>query len=274
LIETPRTFTSLLAPVEHGKPQTFVFRGNQLLIREGDLALPDADGCQGLGLDPAKALPVGMFGDTYVRTAWVPETTPPLEGFAFKGLRALFGRLDEPALAVAGRAFQIADWARSHQFCGVCGTRMTRADGERAMKCACGHVTYPRIAPAMMVLVRRGDAILLARNVAVPPGGRMSALAGFLEPGESAEEAVHREVKEEVGIEVKDLRYFASQSWPFPGSLMIAFTAEYAGGDIACDPAEIAEARWFGPGDALPELSPPQSISRALIDAHLPKKAI
>jgi NAD+ diphosphatase len=274
LIETPRTFTSLLAPVEHGKPQTFVFRGNQLLIREGDLALPDADGCQGLGLDPAKALPVGMFGDTYVRTAWVPETTPPLEGFAFKGLRALFGRLDEPALAVAGRAFQIADWARSHQFCGVCGTRMTRADGERAMKCACGHVTYPRIAPAMMVLVRRGDAILLARNVAVPPGGRMSALAGFLEPGESAEEAVHREVKEEVGIEVKDLRYFASQSWPFPGSLMIAFTAEYAGGDIACDPAEIAEARWFGPGDALPELSPRQSISRALIDAHLPKKAI
>jgi NAD+ diphosphatase len=272
LIETPRSFTSLLAPVEHDAPQTFVFRGSRLLIREHDLALPDAAGCASLGLDPAKALPVGMLGGTYVRTAWVPESTQALEGFTFMGLRALFGRLDEPALAVAGRAFQIADWARCHQFCGACGARMTRAQGERAMKCCCGHVTYPRIAPAMMVLVKRGDAILLARNVAVPAGGRMSALAGFLEPGESAEEAVHREVREEVGIEVKDLRYFASQSWPFPGSLMIAFTAEYAGGDIVCDPTEIAEARWFGPGDALPELSPRQSISRALIDAHLPSR--
>jgi NAD+ diphosphatase len=148
---------------------------------------------------------------------------------------------------------------------------MSRAPGERAMKCACGHVAYPRIAPAMMVLVKRGPAILLARNVAVPAGGRMSALAGFLEPGESIEEAIHREVREEVGIEVTSLRYFASQSWPYPHSLMIAFTAEYAGGELRCDPAEIAEARWFGPGDALPELSPGQSISRALIDANLPR---
>jgi NAD+ diphosphatase len=174
-------------------------------------------------------------------------------------------------LAVAGRAFQIADWARTHRFCGACGQPMSRAPGERAMKCACGHVAYPRISPAMMVLVKRGRSILLARNVAVPAGGRMSALAGFLEPGESIEEAIHREVREEVGIEVKDPRYFASQSWPYPHSLMIAFTAEYAGGELKCDPAEIAEARWFAPGDALPELSPGQSISRALIDANLPK---
>src|SRR5687767_2433067 len=132
----------------------------------------------------------------------------------------------------------------------------------RAMKCACGHVAYPRISPAMMVLVKRGPAILLARNVAVPAGGRMSALAGFLEPGESIEDAIHREVREEVGLEVKDTRYFASQSWPYPHSLMIAFTAEYAGGELRLDPAEIAEARWFGPGDKLPELSPGQSISR------------
>ena len=173
-------------------------------------------------------------------------------------------------LAVAGRAFQVAHWARTHRFCGVCGAPMTRAAGERAMKCACGHTAYPRISPAMMVLVRRGDHILLARKVAVRAGGRMSALAGFLEPGESIEEAIHREVLEEVGLRVKDLRYFASQSWPFPHALMIAFTAEYAGGELACDPTEIAEARWFGPGDTLPELSPPQSISRALIDANLP----
>jgi len=121
----------------------------------------------------------------------------------------------------------------------------------------------------MMVLVKRGRAILLARNAAAPPG-RMSALAGFLEAGESIEEAIHREVAEEVGLQVKDLRYFGSQSWPYPHSLMIAFTAEYAGGDIVLHDQEIAEARWFGPGDALPQLSPQQSISRALIDANLP----
>jgi NAD+ diphosphatase len=148
---------------------------------------------------------------------------------------------------------------------------MHKAEGERAMRCECGHTNYPRIAPAMMVLVKRGPAILLARNAAVAPGGRMSALAGFLDPGESVEDAVHREVMEEVGLRVRDLRYFGSQSWPFPGSLMIAFTAEYAGGEIRCDPAEIAEARFFGPGDKLPELPPAQSISRALIDANLPR---
>jgi len=121
------------------------------------------------------------------------------------------------------------------------------------------------------VLVKRGASILLARNIAVPAGGRMSALAGFVEAGESIEDAIHREGREEGGLEVTDLRYFASQSWPFPHSLMIAFTAEYAGGEISCDPAEIAEARWFAPGDKLPELSPKQSISRALIDANLPR---
>jgi NAD+ diphosphatase len=271
LIETPRTFTSLLAPLEHDRPRTFAFRGTQLLIREHDLELPDAAAIDTLGIDPGRILPVGKFDDTYIRTTWLPDDAKPLEGFAFKGLRSLFGQMEEPMLAIAGRAFQIADWARSHQFCGVCGKRMTRVENERAMKCECGHVAYPRIAPAMMVLVKRGDSILLARNVLVPPGGRMSALAGFLEPGESVEEAIHREVREEVGLEVKDLRYFASQSWPFPGSLMVAFTAEYAGGEIVCDPAEIAEARWFGPGDPLPELSPRQSISRALIDANLPR---
>jgi NAD+ diphosphatase len=270
LIATPQDFAPSLAPLAHERPHTFAFRGSQLLLRESDLALPEARVLDGL-VDPARVLPVGTLGDAYFRTTWVPEKAPALEGFAYMGLRSLFGRMEETLLAIAGRAFQIADWARTHQFCGVCGAPTARVEGERAMRCACGHVFYPRIAPAMMVLVKRGDAILLARNVLVPPGGRMSALAGFLEPGESVEDAVHREVREEVGLEVKDLRYFASQSWPFPGSLMIAFTAEYAGGEIRCDINEIAEARWFGPGDALPELSPRQSISRALIDANLPR---
>ncbi len=271
LIVTPSTFSSLLAPIAHDSPRTYVFRASEMLLRESDLALPDPAVVKGLDIAPGNVFPVGVHGGEYCATAWVARDVKPPAGFFFKGLRSLFGRLDEETLAIAGRAFQIADWARNHRFCGACGELMAKTQGERAMKCACGHTAYPRIAPAMMVLVKKGDAILLARNVAVPAGGRMSALAGFLEPGESAEEAVHREVHEEVGLFVKDLHYFGSQSWPFPGSLMIAFTAEYSSGDIRVDADEIAEARWFGPGDALPELSPPQSISRALIEANLPR---
>jgi NAD+ diphosphatase len=140
--------------------------------------------------------------------------------------------------------------------------------GERAKECtACGHVAYPRISPAMMVLVTRGFDLLLARANRFP-GAMYSALAGFVEAGESIEDCIHREVLEEVGIEVRDLSYFTSQAWPFPHSLMIAYTAEYAGGDMhPCD-AEIADAQWFSI-DALPQLPSPISVSRKLIDATI-----
>lgn len=271
MIVTPDKFTPLIDAAEHPLPMSFVFRGGEMLLRESDLGLPDDEALAAVAPAQSAYSPVGLWAGRYCRAAWVPKGTVAPPGHMFKGLRSLFARLDEPMLAVAGRAFQVADWARSNRFCGSCGMSTTRSPGERAMKCECGHLAYPRISPAMMVLVKRGPAILLARNVAVPAGGRMSALAGFVEPGESIEECIHREVREEVGVEVKDLRYFSSQSWPYPNSLMIAFTAEYAGGDIVCEPNEIAEARWFGPGDTLPELSPGQSISRALIDANLPR---
>ena len=270
LLVTPSSFESIFAPIAHDAPRTFAFRGNELLVRE-DFTLPDPAVVKSLALPALNVFPLGIFEKEYCCAAWVPKETQAPPGHLFKGLRAMFGQLDESLLAVAGRAFQVADWARNHRFCGACGRPMTPVAGERAMRCECGHVAYPRIAPAMMVLVKNGDAILLARNAAVPAGGRMSALAGFLEPGESVEEAIHREVFEEVGLQVKDLKYFASQSWPFPGSLMVAFTAEYASGEIRVDENEIAEARWFGPGDRLPELPPTQSISRALIEANRPK---
>lgn len=270
MIATPPSFESLLVPVEHPSPHSFVFRGHELLVRDDGGALADAAALAALAIEPSRFQPVGLWNGVFCRATWLPKHASAPAGHAFRGLRSLFGRLDEGAVAVAGRAFQIAEWARTHRFCGACGDAMTQARGERVMKCPCGHVAYPRISPAMMTLVRRGDAILLARNVAAP-AGRMSALAGFIEPGESVEDAVHREVREEVGLDVKDLRYFASQSWPFPHSLMIAFTAEYAGGELRLDTCEIAEARWFGPGDALPDLPPAYSISRALIDAHRPK---
>ncbi|HEX4944036.1 MAG TPA: NAD(+) diphosphatase [Usitatibacteraceae bacterium] len=270
MIVTPADFTPLIAPAEHPSPMTFLFRGDEFLARNGDLALPDAADCAALGLAPGDMHPIGMLGTTYCRAAWLATETAAPEGFAFTGLRALFGNVDDSIVAVAGRARQIVEWARTHRFCGACGSPAALVAGERAMKCtACGHSAYPRISPAMMVLVKRGPEILLARHRRGP--GRYTALAGFLEPGESVEDAVHREVREEVGLEVKDLRYFASQSWPFPHSLMIAFTAEYAGGDVRTEVAEIAEARWFGPGDELPEISIRQSVARALIDANLPR---
>ena len=271
MIATPPSFVPLThPPAEATARRIFAFRGNELLLADPALAIPASAIREPLGIDEARVLPVGLYDGDYCETAWVAKDAQAPPGYEFRALRSLFGRMDEALLAVAGRAFQIADWARTHRYCGACGRPMHRAPGERAMKCECGHVAYPRISPAMMVLVKRGDAILLARNAAAPPG-RFSALAGFLEPGESVEDAIHREVREEVGIEVQGLRYFASQSWPFPGSLMLAFTAEYAGGELAPDRTEIVEARWFGPGDALPELSPRQSISRALIDANLPR---
>jgi NAD+ diphosphatase len=271
LIVTPPSFTPVLARASGAGVRTFVFRHYDLLVRASDAALPDEATSGALGHEPSAEIPVGLWGDDYCRAIWLPRSATPPEGYEFKGLRTLWTRVPDDFLAVAGRALQLAEWARTHRFCGSCGEPMSLAPGERAMKCACGHTAYPRVSPAMMVLVKKGPAILLARNVAVPAGGRMSALAGFVEPGESIEDAIHREVREEVGVEVKDMAYFGSQSWPFPHSLMIAFTAEYAGGEVRCDPAEIAEARWFGPGDRLPELSPRQSISRALIDANLPR---
>ncbi len=190
----------------------------------------------------------------------------PSDPWRFTGLRPLFFAIPEPLLALAGRAFQIVEWDRTHRFCGQCATPMQDRPGERARECpACGHTAYPRVSPAMMVLVTRGPDMLLARASRFP-SGMFSALAGFVEPGETIEDCIHREVREEVGIEVQDPVYFGSQSWSFPHSLMIAFTAEYAGGTLRPDETEIAEARWFAP-DALPAMPPSLSIARKLIDA-------
>jgi NAD+ diphosphatase len=270
MLSTPESFVPLLAPPSHSATHQFVFRGFELLVRSDDQSLARADAFAPLTLDETQHLPVGLLGDRYCTTAWVPRDAPAPDGHSFSGLRRLFGVMDEALLGVAVRAMQIAEWARTHRHCGACGSATVRVAGERCVRCpACGHSAYPRISPAMMVLVRRGDSILLARHTA-SPAPRFTALAGFLEVGESIEEAIHREVFEEVGLRVRDPRYFASQSWPFPHSLMIAFTAEYAGGELRLDEAEIAEARWVGPNDPMPEIPPPVSIAHALISAHLP----
>ena len=187
-------------------------------------------------------------------------------GFHLAGLRALFFRVPEALVAIGARAFQVVEWDRTHRYCGRCGTPTHDKKGERAKECpACGYVAYPRVSPAMMALVTRGRELLLARSHRFPHG-MYSALAGFVEPGETIEDCVRREVKEEVGVEVGTLTYFASQSWAFPHSLMIAYTAEYAGGELVPDGEEIADVRWFA-ADALPSMPPSLSIARRLIDA-------
>ena len=269
MLQTPALFTPLISAAEHANPTTLIFRGDELLLRESDLS--PAYGAVSIAMDirPAQIHPVGMMGDRYFQTAWVERGAAPATGYSFKKLRSLFGVIDDHLIGIAARACQIAEWARSHRYCGACATATELVTGERCLKCpACGMVAYPRISPAMMVLIRKGDAILLARHTASPTN-RFSALAGFLEAGESIEEAVHREVFEEVGLKIHNLRYFGSQSWPFPHSLMIAYTADYLSGEINVDANEIAEARWYGPADALPEYAATISIAGALINSHL-----
>ena len=204
----------------------------------------------------------------------VTEDTTPPEGMVFLGLRRLFTRLDDTLLSLAGRAVQIIDWDRTHQFCGRCGVPVKQIAHERAKKCPqCGLTTYPRISPAIIVSIERpspdnnGTQLLLAHN-SRHPVGFYSVLAGFVEPGESLEDCVRREIMEEVRLEIKNLHYFGSQSWPFPNSLMVAFTCEYASGKILLEEDELDDANWFS-ADNLPLVPPPASIARQLIDAFV-----
>jgi len=244
----------------------FVWRDDRILARTAEPpTLPTLADVVRLGIEGVRHY-LGCYRGTDCIAIHVAGDSPDIDGWQWRGLRSLFLQLPDAELALAGRAFQISEWERSHRFCGRCGTAMRDKTGERAKECpACGYVAYPRISPAMMVLVTRGADLLLARANRFP-AGTYSALAGFVEAGESIEDCIHREVREEVGIEVRELRYFTSQAWPFPHSLMIAYNAEYAGGDMHPSDDEIADAQWFSI-DALPQLPSPISVSRKLIDA-------
>ena len=215
---------------------------------------------------------LGMCGEEACWAIDVPQGEDPSYGSALD-LYSYFGRSSELDWVIAWRAVQLTEWGRTHKFCGRCGTPTELSGGDRSMKCpACGLLAYPRLAPAMITLVTKGpkgpdQQALLARGVAFR-APMYSCLAGFVEPGESLEQSVIREVREEVGIEVANPRYWGSQPWPFPHSLMIGFTAEWASGDIVCDPSEILDAQWYRK-DALPSIPPRISIARKLIDNWL-----
>ena len=185
----------------------------------------------------------------------------------FVDLRMLWGSVDEATWMVAGRAVQLVEWQRTHRFCGRCGAATVDAPGERATKCPdCGLLAYPRLAPAVIMLVERDDGrALLARNANFP-AGMFSCLAGFVEPGETLEHAVRREVMEEVGLAVGDVEFRGSQPWPFPHQVMIGFGAQYLSGEIEIDGQEIVEAQWFTPDDTPNFPTGGMSIAGRLID--------
>lgn len=164
------------------------------------------------------------------------------------------------------RAWQYAQFLRTHQFCGQCGSSTRQVKWEMARHCdTCQHRSYPRVSPCIIVAIHDGTNILLAKGSRHTKTNMYSTLAGFVESGESLEQAVHREVAEEVGVKLKNIQYFGSQPWPFPHSLMMGFIAEYAGGDIVVDGHEILDAQWYRP-DALPHIPDHISIARDLID--------
>lgn len=211
---------------------------------------------------------LGRAGQTECFAAALRDDAVLTDGRTLVPARTLFGAVSDALFAAVGRAIAVAEWDRSHRFCGRCARATELVPGERARRCPnCRTPFYPRLSPAVIVLVEREGEVLLARGANFPRPW-FSTLAGFVEPGESLEETVVREVREEVGVALRDLRYFGSQPWPFGRSLMIGFNARYAGGDVTPDPTEIAEARWFRP-DALPELPPRISIARRLIDDWL-----
>jgi NAD+ diphosphatase len=274
MLHTPDTFSPIIHSQQHDEALTFIVHRGELLLRNSVLGLPDAAAVAALALAPERIHALGTLEGRYYQMAWLDQAVPTdaLGGdYGWHGLRSLFGVVDDGFLGLAGRAMQLAEWARTHRYCGVCATAMQQLAGERCYKCPnCGHSAYPRISPAMMVLIRKGDSVLLALHTN-SPYKRYTALAGFVEAGESIEEAIHREVREEVGLRVHNLQYFGSQSWPFPHSLMVAYTADYLDGEIRIEPSEIAEARWFGPDDEWPELPIKVSIASRLVDAHRPK---
>ncbi len=208
---------------------------------------------------------IGHVGDIPCFAAEVPLDFEAPAGMEFMNLRPLHAQVGEMFWAVAGRAVQIIDWARNHRYCGKCGTLNTFARMDRSLRCPnCDLSHYPRLSPAVIVLVQRGDEVLLGRSNRFP-NAFYSVLAGFVEPGESLEETVSREIYEETGIRVQEITYFGSQPWPFPNSLMIGFTAQYAGGDIRLLDDEILDAGWFTV-DTLPNIPGSISIARKLID--------
>jgi NAD+ diphosphatase len=263
-----------ITPKPESKDAFYFLTYNQhiIVVSNGSKTeIPDHKAFQALALNDEALLYFGKMDNKYCYTMHLPEEIDLPENYSMERLRGLYDVLEDSVFWVAGRASHIANWDFTHQYCGRCGNKMILKKSERAKICSsCNSTTYPRISPAIIVAVTKGDQILLGRG-ANWAKNTFSVLAGFVDIGESLEDCVKREVKEEVNIDIKNIRYFGSQPWAFPDTLMVGFTAEYAGGEIDVDENEIAEAHWFS-RDKLPGLSQKPSISRELIDWYINQK--
>lgn len=253
----------------------FIFRGREILLKLNNNpgVIPKLVNFGELGLSGIREQYLGALEGTHCYSVELPGDAQVPDCMKFVDLRQAYSEMSEKCFALVNKAVQIMEWDRTNQFCSRCGTKTLRKPEERGKECPeCGELFYPRISPAVIVLIRKGKEILLARSPNFP-SDMYSLIAGFVEPGESAEAAVVREIREEVGIEVRNITYFGTQAWPFPNSLMIGFTAEYDSGNIQPDGFEIEDARWFSV-ENLPELPGKISIARKLIDNFLKEEGI
>lgn len=262
-------FLPLLDPPEktHIAPAyCFAFKERRILLiceNEG-CRLPTMEEFKSLGTGAIREQYMGEYGDTSCFVVEMDGVVQSQESVRFEELRKLYDVLGKELATLAGRAIQLLEWDTRTAFCGCCGSGTFRRRQERAKECPeCGTLFFPKISPAVIVLIEKENEALLARSHGFP-SGLYGLIAGFVEPGESVEEAVVREVMEEVGVSIKDLEYFGSQPWPYPDSLMIGFTAKYAGGEIRMDTREIEDARWFKHHE-IPAVPSTSSISGQLI---------
>lgn len=254
----------------------FAFRGAELLVRASATAgrwdIPTLADLALLGAAPLRVQPLGELDGRPCCSAELAKDTTAEEGYAFVALRQLYGSIDPELFSLAGTAFQVQHWDKTHQYCAACGAALELREGVRAKRCpGCDSEYFPRISPATIALIDDGPRVLMTRQARFP-AGMYGLVAGFVEPGETLEECVARETREETGVEITDVTYFGSQPWPFPHQIMIGFNARYAGGELRVDTEELEDARWFH-RDALPLLPPPLSIARQLMDAWLERPA-
>ncbi|MDF2940522.1 MAG: nudC [Gammaproteobacteria bacterium] len=273
-----QTFTSKIKPpvLSTAPALWFIFHGDELLLLKASnlYNIPTLLNIDALNLNIQQQHYLGTYGNTDCFAVQILQNSLTVLPDAFEFIRirqAYLALNDEAIFLIATRAMEILFWDRRTQFCGCCGEKTQQSETERAKKCpACNNLFYPQISPAMLVLIWKNDTILLGRTSEFLPG-IYSTLAGFVEPGETLEEAVIREVKEEVGINIKNLSYSSSQPWPFPSSLMLGFVAEYDSGDIKIDTSELEDAQWFSL-ENLPQLPSKLSLSRRMIDAYVASK--